>query len=48
MFTSTDHDKLQQLMASSPENRALIETYGQRVDFEDLRALEPILQAIPR
>ena len=25
MFTSTDHDKLQQLMASSPENRALIE-----------------------
>ena len=30
------------------ENRALIETYGQRVDFEDLRALEPILQAIPR
>ena len=25
MFSSTDHDKLQQLMASSPENRALIE-----------------------
>lgn len=30
------------------ENRALIETYGQRVTFEDLRALEPVLQAIPR
>ena len=30
------------------ENRALIETYGQRVNFEDLRALEPVLQAIPR
>ena len=25
MFTSTDYDKLQQLMAKSPENRALIE-----------------------
>lgn len=30
------------------ENRALIETYGQRVNFEDVRALEPVLQAIPR
>lgn len=28
------------------ENRALMETYGKRVDFTDLRPLEPIIQKI--
>ena len=28
------------------ENRALMETYGKRVDFTDLRTLEPIIQKI--
>ena len=30
----------------TPENRALIETYGKQVDFTDLGALEPIIQEI--
>ena len=30
----------------TPENRALMETYGKQVDFTDFRELEPIIQEI--
>ena len=32
----------------SPENRALIETYGKQVDFTDFQALLPIVREIQR